>query len=185
MILTEFWKLNATCNISPEIAELRIWTTLNKMRQTHICWRAGLLNVKEKGMPICYIMTRCLLMFLRGGEVNVVVYWWNIVAKLNVNKASLSKLLSNQKQKILLYQVNYFVIGVKPNFFWLQTNCIDDQDKVYSVTDTDNKFTDCQKTGKKLQSIGISLASLHSFMETLKSNILEVSKVQVDCLKDS
>ena len=185
MILTEFWKLNATCNISPEIAELRIWTTLNKMRQTHICWRAGLLNVKEKGMPICYIMTRCLLMFLRGGEVNVVVYWWNIVAKLNVNKASLSKLLSNQKQKILLYQVNYFVIGVKPNFFWLQTNCIDDQDKVYSVTDTDNKFTDCQKTGKNLQSIGISLVSLHSFMETLKSNILEVSKVQVDCLKDS
>ena len=30
-------------------------------------WRAGLLNVKEKGMTICYIMNRRLVMFLRGG----------------------------------------------------------------------------------------------------------------------
>ena len=36
--------------------------------------RAGLLNVKEKGMTICYIMNRCLVMFLRGGKVNVVDY---------------------------------------------------------------------------------------------------------------
>ena len=48
--LAEFWKLNATCNISPETAELRIWITLKEMRQMHICdlWRAGALNVKEK-----------------------------------------------------------------------------------------------------------------------------------------
>ena len=31
-------------------------------------WRAGHLNAKEKGMTICYIMNRCLVMFLRGGE---------------------------------------------------------------------------------------------------------------------
>ena len=37
-------------------------------------WRAGLLNVKEKGITICYIMNRCLVMFLRGGKVNVVEY---------------------------------------------------------------------------------------------------------------
>ena len=37
-------------------------------------WRAGLLNVKEKGMTICYIMNRCLAMFLRVGKVNVVQY---------------------------------------------------------------------------------------------------------------
>ena len=36
--------------------------------------RAGLLNVKEKGMTICYIMNRCLVMFLRGGKVNAVDY---------------------------------------------------------------------------------------------------------------
>ena len=35
----------ATCNISPETAELRIWMTLKEMRQTR---RAGLLNVKSK-----------------------------------------------------------------------------------------------------------------------------------------
>ena len=37
-------------------------------------WRAELLNVKEKGITIWYIMSRCLVMFLRGGKVNVVEY---------------------------------------------------------------------------------------------------------------
>ena len=36
--------------------------------------RAGLLNVKEKGMTICYIINRCLVMFMREGKVNVVQY---------------------------------------------------------------------------------------------------------------
>ena len=35
-------------------------------------WRAGLLNVKEKEMTICYIMNKCLVMFLRGEKVNIV-----------------------------------------------------------------------------------------------------------------
>ena len=34
--------------------------------------KAELLNVKEKGMTIRYIMNRCLVIFLRGGKVNVV-----------------------------------------------------------------------------------------------------------------
>ena len=38
---------------------------------------------------------------------------------------------------------------------------------------------------KQLQSIGISLVSLHAFMKNLKSNILEAYKTQVDCLKYS
>ena len=61
--------------------------------------RAGLLNVKEKAMTICYIMSRCLVMLLRWGNVNVVQYWWNIVTKLKVNKWSLSKWFSNSKPK--------------------------------------------------------------------------------------
>ena len=85
----------------------------------------------------------------------------------------------------MLYQDNYFVVSVKVSFSWRQTNCIDDQDKVQSVTDTDNEFTECQTPRKKLQSIGISPVSLHAFMKTFKSNISEVYKVQVDCLKDS
>ena len=36
--------------------------------------RAGLLNVKDKGMTICDIMNRCLVMFLRGGKLNVLEY---------------------------------------------------------------------------------------------------------------
>ena len=35
-------------------------------------WRAGLLNVKEKGMTIYCIMSRCLVTLLREGKVNVV-----------------------------------------------------------------------------------------------------------------
>ena len=35
-------------------------------------WSAGLLNVKEKVITKCYIMGRCLVMFLRGEKVNVV-----------------------------------------------------------------------------------------------------------------
>ena len=44
-------------------------------------WRAGLLNVKEKRMAICYIMNSCLVIFLRREKVNVVQYWWNIIVK--------------------------------------------------------------------------------------------------------
>ena len=37
-------------------------------------WRVGFLNVKAKGMTICYIMDRCLVMFLREGKVDVMEY---------------------------------------------------------------------------------------------------------------
>ena len=84
----------------------------------------------------------------------------------------------------MLYQDNYFAISVKLNFCWRQTHCIDDQDKVQSVTDTDNEFTECQTPRKKLQSIDISPVSLHAFMETLKRSIKSI-KVQVDCLNNS
>ena len=84
--LTKFWKLNATCNISLETPELRLWMTLKEMRQTRICGEQDFVNVKEKGMTICYIVNRCLVMSLTGGKKFVVEYWWNIVAKLKVNK---------------------------------------------------------------------------------------------------
>ena len=35
-------------------------------------WRAGLLNVEEEGMTICYIMNRCLVITLTGVKTNVV-----------------------------------------------------------------------------------------------------------------
>ena len=80
------------------------------------------------------------------------------------------------KAKILmLYQGNYFVASVRLNFCWRQTHYIDEQNKVQSVTDTDNEFTGCQTPRKKLQSIGILPVSLHSFTKTLKSDISERS----------
>ena len=85
----------------------------------------------------------------------------------------------------MLCQDNYFVDSVKLNFCQGQTHCIDDQDIFQSVTDTDNEFTECQTQKKKPQSIAVSPVSLHAFMKTLKSNISEAYKVQVDCLKDS
>ena len=87
--------------------------------------------------------------------------------------------------KIFMHQDNCFVASVKLYFCQRQTHCIDDQDKFQSVTDTENGFTECQTQRKQLQSIGISSASLQAFIKTLKSNISEVYKVQLDCLKDS
>ena len=37
-------------------------------------WIVGLLNVTGKRITICYIMNRCLVVFLRGEKVNVVEY---------------------------------------------------------------------------------------------------------------
>ena len=83
---------------------------------------------------------------------------------------------------LMLYQDNYFVVSVKLNFCQRQTHCIDNQNKLQSVADTDNEFTDTN-TKENLQLIGISPVSLHAFMKTLKSDISEAYKVQVDCLK--
>ena len=85
----------------------------------------------------------------------------------------------------MLYHDNYFAVSVKLNFCQRQTYCIDNQDKFQSVTDTDNEFAECQTPRKKLESTSISPVSLHAFMKTLKSNISEGYKVQVDCLKYS
>ena len=86
----------------------------------------------------------------------------------------------------MLHQDNYFVVNVKQIFCQRLTHCIDDQHKFQSVADTDNEFTECQTPRKKLQQpIGISSISLHAFMKSLKSNISEAYKVQVDCLKNS
>ena len=85
----------------------------------------------------------------------------------------------------MLYQGNYFVVNVKLNFCSRQTHCIADQDKFQPVTDINDEFNKCQIPRKKLQSIGISPVSLHAFMKTLKSNISETYKVQVDCFKNS
>ena len=55
----------------------------------------------------------------------------------------------------------------------------------YLVKDTDNEFTECQTPRKKFQSIGISPVSLQAFTKTLKSDISEAQKVQVDGLNNS
>ena len=82
-----------------------------------------------------------------------------------------------------MYQGNSFTISIKQNLCWRRTHCIDDQDKVQSVTDTGNEFTECQTPKKKLESIGISPVGLHAFMKALKSNTSGAYKVEVDCLK--
>ena len=37
-------------------------------------WREGILNMKEKGMNVCHIMNKCLVIFFREGKVNVAEY---------------------------------------------------------------------------------------------------------------
>ena len=73
----------------------------------------------------------------------------------------------------------------KSNFLLETDSLYDDQDKVQSVIDTDNEFTECQALRKKLQSVSISPVNLHSFMKILKSDISEACKAQVDHFKGS
>ena len=68
----------------------------------------------------------------------------------------------------MLEQDNYFAVTIKLNVCYRQTHCIDGQEKVQYIKDTDNEFAQFQTPRKKLQSIGTSLASLHAFMKTLK-----------------
>ena len=77
----------------------------------------------------------------------------------------------------MLEQDNYFAVTIKLNVCYRQTHCIDGQEKVQYIKDTDNEFAQFQTPRKKLQSIDTSLASLHAFMKTLKSDILETYKV--------
>ena len=63
-----------------------------------------------------------------------------------------------------------------------QTSCCQCK---YLVKDTGNEFTKCQTPRKKFQLISISPVSLHSFTKSLKSNISEAQKVQVDGLNNS
>ena len=68
--------LKTECNLQHFTRNCRI-KNLNDFERDEAdeyLWRAGLLNVKEKGMTMCYIMNRCLVMFLRGEKVNVVQY---------------------------------------------------------------------------------------------------------------
>ena len=64
-------------------------------------WKAGLVNVKEKRMTIRCIMNWCLVMFLRGGKVNVVQHWWNIVAKLKGEQVITLQMDQQLKTKII------------------------------------------------------------------------------------
>ena len=54
------------------------------------------------------------------------------------------------QETLMLYQHNYFAVSVKLNFCQRQTQSIDDKDKVQSVTDTENEFTECQTPRRKL-----------------------------------
>ena len=149
-------------------------------------WRAGVLNVKEKGMTICYIYEEVFGDVFERRKSKYCAVLMKHRLKVKGEQRITLQMAQQLKPKILmLYQDNYFVVSVKINFCQRQTDCIDDQDKFQPVKDAHSEFTKCQTPRKKLQSIGISSVSLYSFMKTLKSNISESYKVQVDCLKDS
>ena len=64
----------------------------------------------------------------------------------------------------MLDQGNYFVVSVKLNFCQRHTHCIDDQDKVQSLTDTDNEFIECQTPGDMKEKVN-KLVRLRETME--------------------
>ena len=66
--------LKTECNLQHFTRNCRIknFNDFERDETDAYLWKAELLNVKEKGMTIRYIMNRCLVIFLRGGKVNVV-----------------------------------------------------------------------------------------------------------------
>ena len=76
-------------------------------------------------------MNWCLVMFLRGGKVNVVKYWWNC-RKVKVKQVITDRLTDDQDRVQSVH--NLF------NLF----------------SDTDSEFIECQTPRKKLYSTDIS-----------------------------
>ena len=66
--------LKTKCNLQHFIRNCRVKNLDDFVEdKAEACWwRAGLLNVKEKRITICFIMKMSLIMLLRGGEVYVV-----------------------------------------------------------------------------------------------------------------
>ena len=64
-------------------------------------WGAGLSNVKEKGMSICYTINSCLEIFLREGKVNV----GDLEITLQMAHQTKLKVLMLYQQKTLLASV--------------------------------------------------------------------------------
>ena len=62
--------LKTECNFQHFTRNCRIKNLddFEKMKQTRICGEQDFLFVKEKGMTICYIISRYLVMFLIGGK---------------------------------------------------------------------------------------------------------------------
>ena len=147
MALRKFWKLNATCHISPETAELRIWISLKKMRKTRICgeyegerndhtlhYGQVFGNVFERRESKCCGVLMRHRRKVRGEQVTTLLIAQQIKTK-NINVIPGQLFCRHCKAKFLLET---------------RTHCNDDEDKVQSVTDTDNEFTECQTPRKKL-----------------------------------
>ena len=109
--------LKTECNCQHFIRNCRI-KNLDDIDRDEIdaySWRAGLLNVKEKVMTICYIMNSCLVMFLRGGKCCAVLMKHH--HRIKGEKRITLQIAQQPETKILmLYQSNYFVVTVKLNF---------------------------------------------------------------------
>ena len=68
--------LKTECNLQHFTRNCRIknFNDFERDEADAYLWKARLLNVKEKGMTIGYIMNWCLVLFLRREKVNVVQY---------------------------------------------------------------------------------------------------------------
>ena len=81
----------------------------------------------------------------------------------------------------MLNQDNY-IVSVKLNYCYRQTQCIDDQDKFQSVPDTTMDSLNVKHQRHSFNQLAFHLPA-DTFMKTLKINISEAYKVQVDCFR--
>ena len=131
-------------------------------------WRAGLQREGERNHPILHYEQEFCNVFGRRESkccVKLIKHRRKVKGE-QVITPEMAKQLKTKNINAVPGELFYRQCTAK---FSLETDTLfDDQDKVQSVADTDNEFTEFQTPRKKLQSIGISPASLNASMKTLK-----------------
>ena len=79
-------------------------------------WRAGLLNVKEKIMTICYIYEQVFGNVFERRESKFCGVFMKHRPKVKGEQVITLQMAQQPKTKNMLYQENYFAFSVKLNF---------------------------------------------------------------------
>ena len=114
--LTEFWKLNTTCNISPETTEIRIWTTLKGWGRRVFVESRTFKCEGEKNDHMLHFEQVFDNIFERRERKCCGVLMKHLRKVKGEQVVTLQMIQLLKPEILMLYQDNYFVVSVKLNF---------------------------------------------------------------------